>query len=131
MKSEVVALESRFKLTTLAALIVGFCAGRGRAAQSQGELLLQGPVDKVNVAKSEVEVLGQWVTATGIPLNTIQGSVVAVAGTIDARGAYVVSRPSTELASVAYVEGSTPSTSRQVSSPSAAWRSTTRPRCTA
>src|ERR1700691_2138174 len=87
----------------LCALILG--AGSA-GAENSDQLLLRGPVDQVNLRTSQIEVLGQWVSPRGISLEALKGHFVAVDGTFDAHGGYLVSDV-TEVKSVEYVPGAT------------------------
>ncbi|MGO9932063.1 MAG: hypothetical protein ACLPV8_09670, partial [Steroidobacteraceae bacterium] len=90
---------------TIGTLLLGIDSSSAAGAQSN-QMLLRGPVDKVNALTSQIEVLGQWVSARGMPVEALEGHVVSVNGVIGARGAYVVSGIQS-LSSVHYVPGAT------------------------
>ena len=92
--------------TTLCALILGFDSASFAGAENGNQLLLRGPVDQVNLRTSQIEVLGQWLSPRGISIDALKGHFVAVDGTFDAKGAYLVSDV-TDVKSVEYVPGAT------------------------
>src|ERR1700691_3907855 len=91
----------------LCALILGINCASFAGAENGDQLLLRGPVDQVNLRTSQIEVLGQWLSPRGISIEALKGQFVAVDGTFDAHGGYLVSDV-TEVKSVEYVPGATP-----------------------
>jgi hypothetical protein len=91
----------------LCALILGINCPSVAGAENSDQLLLRGPVDQVNLRTSQIEVLGQWVSPRGISIDALKGHFVAVDGTFDAHGDYLVSDVK-DVKSVEYVPGATP-----------------------
>src|SRR3974390_3523831 len=106
MRIESARMATYIASLSLCVFVLGTESASAADAQASPEVLLRGPVDSVNAGTSQILVLGQWVSASGINAESMLGHVVAVNGTIDARGAYVVSTIQ-DLRSVEYVPGAT------------------------
>jgi hypothetical protein len=69
-------------------------------------LVLLGPVERVDLPESRIQVLGQLVTVPNTRTNVIVGELVAIYGVVDANGTYKISAVS-QLGSSPYVPGAT------------------------
>ena len=74
-------------------------------AVAGSDLLILGPVERVDLAKAQIQVLGQWIPQSNIEIsqNTV-GHLLAVYGSVKADGSFEISAVR-EQSSTAYVPG--------------------------
>ena len=79
----------------------------GQPRFTNGNLLLRGPIEKIDTGSSRIQVLGQWLPVTPSQFAASKvGQFIAVYGTLTSAGKYVISAL-LHIDSIRYVPGAT------------------------